>query len=236
MNILLPSFFLLILRVASAMGLCPERFASKSNLSNCESRICGLGAHIQWVSMPMSELTRPKCCHNECSYQIEKMETHIPDTRIWHREAFLLCVFRGIDKISSKWMYSVTHKLVKKLPVAWFEKWLQCCQNIEASLFGYYGYINITVTSQWTRWHFKSPASRLFTQPFIQAQIKENIKAPRPWPLFGEFTGDSPHKGPVTLKCFHWMTSSWINSGCNERKGMSLSRLKNVKKKDKYFT
>ena len=25
----------------------------------------------------------------------------------------------------------------------------------------------------------KSPASRLFTQPFIQAQIKENIKAPR---------------------------------------------------------
>ena len=36
----------------------------------------------------------------------------------------------------------------------------------------------------------KSPASRLFTQPFIQAQIKENIKAPRHWPLCGEFTGD----------------------------------------------
>ena len=34
----------------------------------------------------------------------------------------------------------------------------------------------------------KSPASRLFTQPFIQAQIKENIKAPRPWPMCGEFT------------------------------------------------
>ena len=31
-------------------------------------------------------------------------------------------------------------------------------------------------------------ASRLFTQPFIQAQIKENIKAPRHWPLCGEFT------------------------------------------------
>ena len=26
--------------------------------------------------------------------------------------------------------------------------------------------------------------------PFIQAQIKENIKAPRHWPLWGEFTGD----------------------------------------------
>ena len=28
------------------------------------------------------------------------------------------------------------------------------------------------------------------TQPFIQAQIKENIKTPRDWPLCGEFSGD----------------------------------------------
>ena len=44
---------------------------------------------------------------------------------------------------------------------------------------------DITVTS----------APRLFTQPFIQVQIKENIKAPRHWPLCGEFTGDRwiPH-------------------------------------------
>ena len=34
------------------------------------------------------------------------------------------------------------------------------------------------------------PASRLFTQPLIQAQIKENTQAPRHWPLSGEFTGD----------------------------------------------
>ena len=35
----------------------------------------------------------------------------------------------------------------------------------------------------------------LFTQPFIEAQIKENTKAPRHWPLWGEFTGDRwiPH-------------------------------------------
>ena len=33
-------------------------------------------------------------------------------------------------------------------------------------------------------------SSSLFTQPFIQAQIKENVKAPRHWPLWGEFTGD----------------------------------------------
>ena len=35
----------------------------------------------------------------------------------------------------------------------------------------------------------KSPASILFTQPFIQAEIKENIKAPRNWPLCGDFAG-----------------------------------------------
>ena len=35
------------------------------------------------------------------------------------------------------------------------------------------------------RWSLKSPASPLFTQPFIQAQIKENIKAPRHWALWG---------------------------------------------------
>ena len=48
--------------------------------------------------------------------------------------------------------------------------------------------------------------SRLFTQPFIQALIKEIIKAPCHWPLCGKFTGDrpvnSPHKWPVTRKMF----------------------------------
>ena len=48
----------------------------------------------------------------------------------------------------------------------------------------------ITVTSLWAQCRLKSPASRLFTQPFFQAQIKEDIKAPRHWPLRGEFIGD----------------------------------------------
>ena len=30
----------------------------------------------------------------------------------------------------------------------------------------------------------------MFTHPFIQVQIIENIKAPRHWPLCREFTGD----------------------------------------------
>ena len=57
----------------------------------------------------------------------------------------------------------------------------------------------------------KSPTSRLFTQSFIQTQIKENIKAPRHWPLCGEFTGDGwiPRtNGQLRGKCFLLMTSS----------------------------
>ena len=50
----------------------------------------------------------------------------------------------------------------------------------------------IAVTSYWTRWRHKSPASRLFTQAFIQSQIKETIKATCHWHLCGEFTGEFP--------------------------------------------
>ena len=52
----------------------------------------------------------------------------------------------------------------------------------------------ITVTSLWTWWRLKSPASGLFTQLFIQAQIKENINAPRHWPLCrnSPVTGEIP--------------------------------------------
>ena len=41
---------------------------------------------------------------------------------------------------------------------------------------------------------------------------KENIKAPRHWPLCGEFTGDrwiSRTNGQLRGKCFHLVTSSW---------------------------
>ena len=71
-----------------------------------------------------------------------------------------------------------------------------------------------TSSLQWRhngRDSIKSPASRFFTQPFIQTQIKENIKAPRHWPLCGEFTGGRwiPRtNGQLRGKCFHLMTSS----------------------------
>ena len=42
--------------------------------------------------------------------------------------------------------------------------------------------------------------SQLYSQPFVEAQIKEDIKAPRHWPFIGEFTGD----GPVMRKMFQF--------------------------------
>ena len=49
----------------------------------------------------------------------------------------------------------------------------------------------------------------------IQTQMKENIKAPRHWPLCGEFTGDRwilRTKVQLRGKCFHLMTPSWHRS------------------------
>ena len=59
----------------------------------------------------------------------------------------------------------------------------------------------------------QTPVSRLFTQLFVQVQIKENIKVPRHWPFWGEFTGDRwiPRtNGQWRRKCFHLMTPSCI--------------------------
>ena len=52
---------------------------------------------------------------------------------------------------------------------------------------------NITVMSKWARWRLKSPAARLFAQPFVRVQ--EITKAPSHWPLLGESIGDRliPH-------------------------------------------
>ena len=49
------------------------------------------------------------------------------------------------------------------------------------------------------------PPSRLFSQPFIQAQIIENIRAPRYWPLCGEFPAQMTSNAQFF---FHLMTSS----------------------------
>ena len=82
---------------------------------------------------------------------------------------------------------------------------LNCCPSL---------YIGIDGTLRWRHngRDSASPASPLFTQPFIRVQIKENTEAPRHWPLCGEFTGDRwiPRtNGQLRGKCFHLMRSSW---------------------------
>ena len=63
----------------------------------------------------------------------------------------------------------------------------------------------ITMTSKWARWSHKTPVSRLFTQAFIQAQIKEKHRSSASmafvtgihrWPV------SSPRKEPATQKMF----------------------------------
>ena len=60
----------------------------------------------------------------------------------------------------------------------------------------------ITVTSWWKRYRLKSPALPMFTQPFIQADKKSNLRVTglcvgiHRWPVI------SPHKWPVTGKMF----------------------------------
>ena len=53
------------------------------------------------------------------------------------------------------------------------------------------GWIAITMTSHWARWRLRSPASWLFTQPFIQALIKKTLKLC----VTGLCAGNSPVTG-----------------------------------------
>ena len=56
--------------------------------------------------------------------------------------------------------------------------------------------------------------ARFFAEPFVQAKTKENIKAPRHSPLWGEFTGDPWYfthtNGQYRGKFFHLMILSWL--------------------------
>ena len=70
---------------------------------------------------------------------------------------------------------------------------------------------SITLTSLWPRWRLKSPASRLFTQPFIQTQIKKKHRSSASLAFVWGIHRNRwiPRtKGQLRGKCFHLMTSS----------------------------
>ena len=83
---------------------------------------------------------------------------------------------------------------------------------------------HITVTSQWARRRLKSPALRLFTQPFIQVKIKENIKAPRHWPLCGEFTGDRASNAEKVSIWWRHHETTWIEHNETWTKWLTFRR------------
>ena len=102
-----------------------------------------------------------------------------------------------------------------KLPVIWNAMTLMCRQcNCVGHLFG---------ECQWLDdWFFSDHVQNQCTLygedvrwfcPFVQAQIKGDIKAPRHRPLWGECTGDRwilRTNGQLRGKCFHSMTSSMV--------------------------
>ena len=114
-----------------------------------------------------------------------------------------LAYMRALVSITSISKYSTYPKICTRLSyvlfavvAAWHSMWPICpysprlfTDTGEIARLPLAEKIHFTVTSWWARWRLKSSVSRLFTQPFIQAQINENIIAPRHWPLCGEVTG-----------------------------------------------
>ena len=114
-----------------------------------------------------------------------------------------LCILRN----GWQYVYSVTCQPWQKI-----NPWLLPLPNGD-------GYVFISVALLWRHNGHEGVSNH---QPndclgllnrLIQAQIKENIKAPRHWPLCREVTGDRwilCTKGKQLGKCFHLMTSSWV--------------------------
>ena len=102
--------------------------------------------------------------------------------------AFVWRIHRGPMNSPHKW--PVTRKVFHLMTSSWWHQTstlLSLCERSPPVT----GRQNvITMTSQWAPWCLKSPPSGLFAQPFVQAHIRENIKAPRHCPWWGESIGD----------------------------------------------
>ena len=137
-------------------------------------------------------------------------------------------------------MYSIQRRLIHKKPIP-FLNMATCTQSMQRTWWSVTSTTIVTVSywmiSDWNSMKMqifklnekslKSQASRLFAQSFVQVWIKENIKAPRHRPLWGESTGDRwipLTKGQQRGKCFLLMTSS-CHKLCVLMKSMKNDRL-----------
>ena len=118
---------------------------------------------------------------------------HSHSCELWWFCYFCNCYFHSQIDVSGE----MNNKTMFKWKCIYWEIWSYCTQQFRF----------IAVTSWWALWRLKSPALRLFTQQFIQVQIKEDIKAPRHWPLWWEFTSDQwipPHRASSTENVSIW--------------------------------
>ena len=84
-------------------------------------------------------------------------------------------------ELKLKMMYISALALLKKQIISkWLNRYPTCILSFN-QITEFDILVNITLTSLWARWRLGSPASRLFTQAFIQAHINENVKAPCHW-------------------------------------------------------
>ena len=109
---------------------------------------------------------------------------------LWNKHTVLFLLFYGGYMVSSWWYDGFSASVVTLTDMGML----------------FVLFLQITLTSQWVPWRLESPATRLFFQTILYANIKENIKSCVAGPLWGESTGDwwipSSNKGPVARKAF----------------------------------
>ena len=183
----------------------------------------------------MSPLTR--CCNEQCC---TGPRTHLPGApsaenikivigySIPWQPAFREGITRGCNLSGEYWVCSLLDD----------EKWpfknSSCVRGFSVghmSLFSVWGCLHVNLSYQYRSYHYNSdfiksqtrisklPAAPLFAQPFVQVQIKENIKVLCPWAKCSHWwLMDSPHKEQEGRKWFHLITSSCNKSFqvCNE--------------------
>ena len=117
----------------------------------------------------------------------------------WNQGESLVSLYNMVIVLSVFWAVSNNGKISIKLfieSIHWKTAFVVCA-SLSRPSYLYNGnhccrwsHRGITMTSLWARWRLKSLVFRLFTQPCVQVQIKENIKVPRHWPLWGDFNSN----------------------------------------------
>ena len=101
------------------------------------------------------------------------------------------------SKIVFIYIYRYSNIRANRLVLSWL------CVKRRQSITNHTHYSDVTMSAMTSQITCVS----IFWTPFVQAQIKENIKAPRRWPLWGELNRwpvNSPHTGPVTRNVYIW--------------------------------